>query len=39
MGVYTVELTAETSPGELQGVISSLRQKNDIIRFVEVEGG
>jgi hypothetical protein len=39
MGVYTVELRSEMSPGELQGVISSLRQKGDVIRFVEVEGG
>lgn len=39
MGVYTVELKSEMSPEELQGVISSLRQKKDVIRFVEVEGG
>lgn len=38
MGVYTVELRSEMNPEELQGVISALRQKRDIIRFVEVEG-
>lgn len=38
MGIYTVELKSEMSPEELQGVISSLRQKRDVIRFVEVEG-
>jgi hypothetical protein len=38
MGIYTVELIPEMSPEELQGVISSLRQKSDVIRFVEVEG-
>jgi hypothetical protein len=37
MGVYTVELKSEMSPEELQGVISSLRQRGDVIRFVEVE--
>jgi hypothetical protein len=37
MGVYTVELKSEMSPEELQGVVSSLRQKGDVIRFVEVE--
>jgi len=39
MGIYTVELPSEMSPEELQGVISSLRQKGDVIRFVEVEEG
>jgi hypothetical protein len=38
MGIYTVELQSDLSPEELQGVISSLRQKRDAIRFVEVEG-
>jgi len=38
MGIYTVELRSEMSPEELQGVISSLRQKSNVIRFVEVEG-
>jgi hypothetical protein len=38
MGIYTVELRAEMNPEELQGVISSLRQQRDIIRFVEVQG-
>lgn len=38
MGVYTVELRSDMSPEELQGVISSLRQKRNVIRFVEVQG-
>jgi hypothetical protein len=38
MGIYTVELRSEMSPEEVQGVISSLRQQRDVIRFVEVEG-
>jgi hypothetical protein len=38
MGIYTVELQSDLSPAELQGVISSLRQQRDTIRFVEVEG-
>jgi len=38
MGIYTVELKFEMSPEELQHVISSLRQKKDTIRFVEVGG-
>ena len=38
MGIYTVELSSEMSPEELQGIISSLRQRRDVIRFVEVEG-
>jgi len=38
MGVYTVELRSDMSPEELQGVIASLRQKRNVIRFVEVQG-
>jgi hypothetical protein len=38
LGVYTVELRSEMSPEELQRVISSLRQQQDVIRFVEVQG-
>lgn len=38
MGVYTVELRSEMSQESLQEVLSSLRLKRDIIRFVEVEG-
>ena len=38
IGIYTVELSSDMSTEELQGIISSLRQKRDIIRFVEVEG-
>ena len=38
MGIYTVELQSQISAEELQGIISSLRQKRDVIRFVEVEG-
>ena len=39
LGIYTVELRSEMTPEKLQWVISSLRQREDIIRFVEVEGG
>ena len=39
MGVYTVELPPNITSEGLQGVISALRQKSDIIRFVETEGG
>lgn len=39
MGIYTVELRSEMNPEELQRLVYSLRQKGDIIRFVEVEGG
>jgi hypothetical protein len=39
LGVYTVELRSDMSPEKLQRVISALRQKRDIIRFVEVEEG
>lgn len=38
MGVYTVELQSDMTPEELQGVIASLRQKRNVIRFVEVQG-
>lgn len=38
MGVYTVELQSGMTPEELQGVIASLRQKRNVIRFVEVQG-
>ncbi|MBN1255760.1 MAG: zf-HC2 domain-containing protein [Deltaproteobacteria bacterium] len=38
MGIYTVELQSDMSAEELQGIISSLRQKRDVIRFVEVQG-
>jgi hypothetical protein len=38
LGIYTVELRSEMTPEELQGVITSLRQRKDTIRFVEVGG-
>ena len=38
LGIYTVELKSEMRPEELQTLIASLRQKKDIIRFVEVKG-
>jgi len=38
MGIYTVELRSEMNPEEIQGIISALRQKRDVIRFVEVQG-
>lgn len=39
LGIYTVELRSEVKPEELQHLVSSLRQREDVIRFVEVEGG
>jgi hypothetical protein len=38
LGIYTVELRSEMRPEERQYLIASLRQKKDIIRFVEVGG-
>jgi len=38
MGIYTVELRSDINPEEIQGIISALRQKRDVIRFVEVQG-
>ncbi len=38
MGIYTVELRSVMNPEEIQGIISALRQKRDVIRFVEVQG-
>lgn len=38
MGIYTVELRSAMSPEELQGIISALREKRNVIRFVEVQG-
>lgn len=38
LGVYTVELPTGINEEELQKIISSLRQKRDVIKFVEVQG-
>lgn len=38
MGLYAVELRSDIDPEELRRVVSFLRQKIDVIRFVEVEG-
>jgi hypothetical protein len=38
LGIYTVELKSQMTPEGLQSVITSLRQRKDTIRFVEVKG-